>query len=82
MNVYSELWELLRPVQADTSPVCFGTLADVAPLTVTIGDTSITKNLFYPRGTVFHEDHIGRTLALLPCEDGFLILFQAEGGTA
>ena len=81
MNIYSELWELLSPAQAAASPVCFGTLAAVEPLTVTVGGTEITQNLFFPRGTVFYEEHIGRKLALLPCETGFLILFQVEGGT-
>jgi hypothetical protein len=80
MNVYSELWELLSPNRGGTSPVCFGTLSAVEPLTVTVGGTDITNGLSFSRGTVFYKEQIGRRLALLPCEEGFLILFQVEGG--
>ena len=80
MNVYSELWDLLTAARSPAPQVCFGTLAAVEPLTVTVGGTDLSKGLFYPRGTVFYKEHIGRELALLPCENGFLILFQTEGG--
>ena len=82
MNVYSELLELLSPRQAAPAPVCFGTLRGISPLRVAVGDAEISKNLFYPRGMEFYAEEIGRELALLPCENGFLILFQVEGGTS
>ena len=82
MSVYSELLDLLCPRQTTPLPVCFGTLSGISPLRVTVGGTELQRGLFYPRGTVFHAEHIGRELALLPCEGGFLILFQVEGGTA
>lgn len=81
-NVYSALLDVLQRDTGEASPVLFGTLAAVSPLTVRVGGTSVTKGLFYPRGTVFYEEHIGRELALLPCEKGLLILFQVEGGEA
>ena len=81
MNVYSELLELLCPGQPFRPQVCFGTLSGIAPLTVTVGDAEITRGLLYARGTKFDETDIGSELALLPCEGGFLILFQVEGGT-
>ena len=80
MNVYSELWELLRPTQAEGTQVCFGTLTGISPLEVTVGDTPIRQGLYYPRGTAFPKEHLGRELALLALPDGFLILFQVEGG--
>ena len=76
MNVYSELWELLRPRQdADAPEVLFGTLSGVSPLRVTVGDTVLSQGLYFEAGRVFRTQDIGRTVALLPCEEGFLILF-------
>ena len=80
MNVYSELWELLRPTQAEGPQVCFGTLTGISPLEVTVGDTPIRQGLYYPRGTAYTKEHLGRELAMLTVPDGFLILFQVEGG--
>ena len=80
MNVYSELWELLRPQEGTGTQVCFGILTGVSPLEVTVGDTPIRQGLYYPRGTTFYKEHLGRELALLTVPDGFLILFQVEGG--
>lgn len=77
-NVYSALLDMLQRPE-EPSGAIFGTLAAVSPLTIRVGDTDISQNLFYPSGTVFYPEHIGRTLALLPCEAGFLILFQTEG---
>ena len=38
MNVYSELWALLRPEKSlDGGGALFGTLAGVSPLTVRVG---------------------------------------------
>lgn len=80
MNVYSELLDLLTPEKSVQSPVCFGTLREISPLTIAVEGTEVTKNLYYPREMVFHVEQIGSELALLPCENGFLILFQVEGG--
>ena len=40
----------------------------------------IAGALFLPRGTRFQKEDIGREVALLPCEEGFLILCITEGG--
>ena len=82
MNVYSELLELLTPERKDAPAGLFGTLTAVSPLTVTVRGTALTEGLFYPYGTVFHRENIGRELALLPCEEGFWILGFAGGGRA
>lgn len=78
-NVYAALLDMLRP-EEDGPPVFFGTLVATSPLTIAVEGAEITQGLFYPRGTVFYEEHIGREYALLPCEGGFLLLFQVEGG--
>ena len=80
-NIYAALLDVLRPPAEETAPVLFGTLAAVSPLTLRVEGTEVTQNLFYPRGTVFYEEHIGREYALLACEKGLLLLFQVEGGT-
>ena len=80
MNVYHELLELLAPEKETPPPVVFGTLSGTAPVQVTVGETEIRRGLHYPRGMMFHEEDLGRELALLPCENGFLILFQTEEG--
>jgi len=81
MNVYSELLDLLCPRQAAPQTVHFGTICGVSPLRVTVGGREVRRGLFYPRGTVFCKEDIGREVAMLPCAGGFLILFQVEGGT-
>ena len=80
MSVYHELLELLCPREEASVPVLFGTLKSAEPLCVLIGDTEIRQGLRCPRGMAFYEEDLGRELALLPCENGFLILFQTEGG--
>lgn len=82
MNVYSELLDLLLREPADTAAGLFGTLTGLSPLTVTVRGTAVSRGLFYPRGTAFRQEDLGREVALLPCEEGFLILFQVEGGDA
>lgn len=80
VNVYSEILDLLVREPGEAPAGLFGTLTAVSPLTVTIRGTAVTRGLFYPAGTVFRREDIGRELALLPCEEGFLILFFSEGG--
>lgn len=80
MNVYHELLELLNPQKEAVPAVCFGSIAEVEPLTVSVGGAAIDRRLFYPRGSVFDEKDIGKTVALLPCQGGFLLLFCVEGG--
>lgn len=82
MNVYSELLDLLAPAPGEVSCGLFGTLTGLSPLTVTVRGAAVSRGLFYPRGTVFRREDLGREVALLPCEEGFLILFQVEGGDA
>ena len=83
MNVYSELLELLSPRrEAGETGVCFGTISGVEPLRVTVGGTEVSRGLLWPRGMVFHAEDIGREAALLPREDGFVLLFEIEGGDA
>lgn len=78
--VYSQLLELLRREPEAAPAGIFGTIAAVAPLTVCIRGRDLSSGLFFPRDTQFREEDIGRQVALLPCEEGFLLLFQVEGG--
>ena len=80
MNVYSELLEILLREPEGTTGGLFGTLTAISPLTVTVRGTALTEGLFYPAGTVFRKENIGRELALLPCEEGFWILGFVGGG--
>ena len=79
MNVYGELWELIKP-QKDLAGggVLFGALAGVSPLTVRVGGCEVREGLFRPSGMSLRAQDIGRTLALLPCEEGFLLLFFVD----
>lgn len=81
MNVYSELLELLRPETEARPCGLFGTVTAVKPLTVTLRGTAVTEGLYYPAGSRFDEEDIGREVALLVCEDGFWILGWRGGGT-
>lgn len=79
MNVYSELWALLRPEKSlDGGGALFGTLAGLSPLTVRVGGCEVSEGLFRPAGMSLRAEDVGRTLALLPCEEGFLLLFFVE----
>ena len=78
-NIYSELLDILRQGRGAPGGCIFGTLAGVEPLTVRVGGREITEGLFYPAEKVFHVKQIGQNLALLPCENGILILFEVEG---
>ena len=80
MNVYHELLELLAPEKETPLSVLFGTLSGISPVRVTVGETEVCRGLHYPRGMMFCEEDLGRELALLPCENGLLILFQTEEG--
>ena len=80
MNVYSELLELLMPEWDGSAGGVFGTLPAISRLTVTGRGTALSKGLFYPAGTVFREEDIGREVALLVCEEGFWILGFVGGG--
>lgn len=75
MNVYSELWELLKPKETQEGGALFGTVRSASPLSVSVGETVLTEGLFKPAGMSFTVYDIGRTVALIPCETGFLILF-------
>ena len=76
--IYSELLDLLQKRPAEARGGMFGTLISLTPLTLQVRGKAISQGLFYPRGTVFHQEDLGSTFALLPCEEGFLILFQTE----
>ena len=75
MNVYSELWQLLKPKERQEGGALFGTVTGVSPLRVSVGETVLTEGLYKPSGMSITVYDIGRTVALLPCETGFLILF-------
>lgn len=75
MNVYSELWELLKPKEIQEGGALFGTVTGASPLRVSVGETVLSEGLYYPAGMSITVYDIGRTVALLPCETGFLILF-------
>ena len=77
-NIYSQLLDLLRPDGAQQGGCLFGTLTGVDPLRVRVGGREITRGLFYPAEKMFHVEQIGQILALLPCENGLLILFEVE----
>lgn len=75
MNVYSELWQLLKPKEIQEGGALFGTVTGASPLCVSVGETVLTDGLYKPSGMSITGCDIGRTVALLPCEEGFLILF-------
>ena len=81
MNVYSELLALLRPDTPPAPTAFFGKLSGLSPVTVTVGEETLSEGLFWPKGMGFHSEDLGRELVLLPCEEGFLILCFTEGGT-
>ena len=79
MNVYSQLWELLRPTgAAGESAVCFGQISGIQPPAVTLAGQVVSA--LWPRGTALTEADLGREVAMLPLPEGFLVLFQVEGG--
>lgn len=80
MNVYSQLLDLLIQKQIQQSPAIFGTLSSADPLTITLRDTPLAQGLFYPAGTRFRQEDVGRELLLLPCEEGLYIVGFVEGG--
>lgn len=81
MNVYSELWAMLNREKPADPAGLFGTLTAISPVTVTVRGTALTEGLFFPSGTRFTREDIGRMVALLVCEEGFWFLGFAGGGT-
>lgn len=81
MNVYSELWAMLNREKPADPAGLFGTLTAISPVTVTVRGTALTEGLFFPSDTRFTREDIGRTVALLVCEEGFWFLGFAGGGT-
>ena len=49
MNVYSQLWELLRPTGTEGCPVCFGQISGIRPPAVTLAGQAVSA--LWPRGT-------------------------------
>lgn len=82
MSVYSELWDLLRPVPSQEAGAVIGRLSGLSPLSFTVGQTVLERSFILPLGSRFRPEDIGREAALLPCGEGFLFLFFTEGGTA
>ena len=78
-NVYSRLLDLLQAQPEQQRGCLFGTLTGVDPLRVRVGGREITQGLIIPVGKVFHVKQIGQNLALLPCENGLLVLCEVEG---
>lgn len=78
--IYSELLDLLRQKPEKPTGGLFGTLTGLSPLTVQVQGRELRQGLFCPRGTVFQPEDLGTELALLPCAEGLLILFQVEEG--
>lgn len=81
MDIYAKLLDLLAPKNAPSPPALFATLAGVSPLAVTIRGTRLQQGLFYPAGTVFRPEDVGRELLVLPCEEGIYLAGFVEGGT-
>lgn len=79
-NVYSLLLDLLAKTPETRPPGLFGTVAGVSPLTIRVRGREISRGLFVPRGTRYTREDVGREAALIPCEEGFLVLFPVEGG--
>lgn len=77
MSVYSELWDLLHTETAAPTAV-FGTICSVSPLTVEVQEEQISQGLFIPRNLSFNAWDVGREVALLPCDEGFILLFEIE----
>lgn len=80
-NIYSELLDILQGKRGQPGGCIFGTLTGTEPLTVRVGDREISRGLFHSREKMFHVEQIGEELALLPCENGLLILFEVEEAT-
>lgn len=79
-DVYGALLDILRPDAQEVPAVLFATLTAAEPPAVRLRGREIAGALFLPRGTRFQKEDIGREVALLPCEEGFLILCITEGG--
>jgi len=76
--IYGEILDLLQPKSDNRPAALFGTLISLSPLTLEVWGREIREGLFCPRGTVFVQEDLGKEVALLPCEEGLLILFQVE----
>lgn len=81
MNVYSELLDLLTPPPVQPISGLVGTVTKTSPLTVAVRGTSLSEGLLYPAGMMFDPEDVGKTVALLPWDGGFFILFFTEGGS-
>lgn len=81
MNVYSQLWDLLRQKKDRETPAVFGVLSAAQPPEVTLRGTRLSKGLFYPAGMTFRKEDLGREVLLLPCEQGLYLVGFVEGGT-
>lgn len=79
MNVYSELLELLSPPLPASVPGLMGTVESISPLTVTVRGAAVSEGLARPSGMTFAQEDVGKTVALLPWEGGYLILCFVEG---
>lgn len=80
MNVYSELLDLLWQKKSPQTVGVFGKLSAVAPLTITLRGCQLSKGIFYPAGTRFDQEDVGREVLLLPCEEGLYLIGFVEGG--
>ena len=79
MNVYSELWALLKPEKSlNGGGALFAELAGVSPPALRFGETEVREGLFRPANLTLRAEDVGRTVAVLPCEEGFLLLLFVE----
>ncbi|MBE6963491.1 MAG: hypothetical protein E7443_02680 [Ruminococcaceae bacterium] len=76
--IYGDLLDLLQTKPAGNPVGLFGTLTSLSPLTLQVRGREISRGLFCPHGTTFEQEDLGCEVALLPCEEGFVILFQIE----
>ena len=79
MNVYSAIAQLLSPRAGLEPPGLLGTLTRHAPVTVSVRGRELSEELILPAGRTFRPEDVGKQLALLPCEGGFLILTEVSG---
>ena len=74
INAYQELWALIRPKEKDSPAGLSGIITSLSPLTVAVRGEEISQGLLLCDELVLGAADIGRQAALLPVEDGLLLL--------
>ena len=74
INVYQELWALLRPHETGAPTAVSGVLTSLSPLAVSVRGEVLSQGLLAAADLALEEQDLGRTVALLPMEEGLLLL--------